>query len=1280
MRPFFGSVLLVCFLFAPAVSSAQTSDTGTISGSVRDASGGVLPGVDVEVADDGTKFVRTAVTSLQGQYVFTAVPPGNYQITLRLSGFRTTLLKVRVEAARTTSGNAVLEVGELSETVEVVAGAREELQTINATIGDVITTESFNFLPTVQRRADELVYLQVATTPKAGLGNAGGSVAGGRTDQNSATLDGITITDLTEGGVYTSGSISQLSLPVEAIQEFRASVSNPNEAQSGSGGGQFAFTTKRGNNDWHGSTYWYHQNDKLNANSWTRNQLGQENPELRDNRAGFTFSGPIARDKLWFFAFYEGRRFPQGVDATRIGITETYRRGVLTFADATGVARQYNLNPANGPLAATCGSAGNLPCDPRGIGMSPVIQQYFQLYPVANAPADGDGFNTSGIRDAVDTNSKFDNSLGRLDYRVSNQWSAFGTWFRQRQDIRDTTQLDFNPAVTKGKLLVSTSGLPHAPDVTTLGLNGQLTGNLNYSFRYGYNIQGFKFDRKLPQADLVPGVPGFALDLGIIDDPSDPVVVRARPEGSDTRLHQVNNTFAWVKGNHVLNMGASYRYVDVSHVRVDKIPAHMIPIARITAGEFTSVPNAQRPPICGGAIQTNCLRPGDVSRWDTLYSALLGVWDNTQSFNGRDAQGNLLGRELPGISYRQTFHHSELQFSDAWSVGPSLTVNLGVNVTYETPYKEVDGKDYFIVDADTGELIKPKEVLRKKFEAAEQGQIFNQRVAWVGPNEVGQGLYKPLFNGGPRAAVAWNPAFTAGFLGKVLGDRRTVFRGGYSYMFDQILAITPQLWGMIGNERLGDSATITAPTCDREGTPGPNCTPDAAFRIGVDGHPTIPAATVQPARVIPVARNTLVPNSGFGITTATAMDPDFKVGRIHGANFTVQRALPAGVIAEFGWIGRWGRDQMNSLNLNAPPINLKDMTGLSNQRFAEAFDAVAAQLRAGVAPAAVTPQPWFENLFGAGGTTVIATSNRADFVNNSLVNLFSGPNGIDARQQRAGRPTVMNQQFRDGRFLTFGSKTNYQAFFTSVRKNLSHGLTLAGNWTWSHCLDSGGQIQDNAGGAWPNPYDEATAWGDCVTDIRHVVQSYGTYIVPNLTESRAAAKILNGWYASWVFTARTGVPLTVTQGGQPFGGGGLLSAPIVGDIPKLEVHRGVNGSGGVGTSSGTGLNAFADPEAVFRQFRFSRLTEDAGHSNRRVHGFGRWNVDISVGKEMRVSDRLRGRFGFDVFNVFNHVTFNNPTLNLTNPASFGVVTSAESGGGDSFVGPRRIQFFLRLDL
>jgi hypothetical protein len=315
---------LICFQYLVAglglivSANAQSTSAGSIVGTVKDPTQAVVANVVVELDNASTGFKLTTLADGSGTYRFPQVPPGDYQVKVTASGFQPAVLNVRVSVSESALANVTLTVGQSTQVVEVKGEATVDLQTTNSAIGDVLQHEEIDALPTSQRQITELVYLQPATTPISGGAEGsggGGSVAGGRVDQNNLTMDGIIITDQAEGGYLVGGTIASFGVPEDAIQELRGVVSNPSEDQARSGGGQFAMTTRRGGNAWHGTVYDYYKNAALNANTWINDRLGQARPGLISNRYGGSFGGPIIKNKTFFFLDYEGYRFPQSQNA-----------------------------------------------------------------------------------------------------------------------------------------------------------------------------------------------------------------------------------------------------------------------------------------------------------------------------------------------------------------------------------------------------------------------------------------------------------------------------------------------------------------------------------------------------------------------------------------------------------------------------------------------------------------------------------------------------------------------------------------------------------------------------------------------------------------------------------------------------------------------------------------------------------------------------------------------------------------------------------------------------
>ncbi len=1263
---------------------AQTASTGTMLGTVHDSSGAIVAGAQVEITNSSVGFHRQIAASTEGSYKFVQLPPGTYEVKVTATGFQGAALSVTVNVAESALADVTLSVGSDVQTVQVSSSNSEvSLQTTNSSVGEVMDHEQIANLPTVQRQITQLVYLQPGTTPLIGGAEGtvgGGSVSGGRVDQNSMTLDGINVTDESEGGYLVNGLIASFPIPVDAVQEFRGTVSNPTEDQNRSGGGQFALTVRRGSNDWHGLAYDYYQNAALNANSWSNNRTGAPRPGLISNRFGGTFGGPFFKDKAYFFLAYEGFRFPNSANVTQLGITEPLRTGILRFKDAAGNLNSYNFNPANGPLTSACGPTGNQPCDPRGVGLSPIISQYFKFYPVANSLTAGDGgINTGGIQGPVSIPAHTDFGVARFDYSLNQAWSAFVYFLDSQQHQATTDQIDFNPAVTKGKLLVSTSSLPLYPRALVTGTTGQLTPSLTYDFRFGFNQQGFNFAREIPQ-NILPGA-GYPIQLAYgvsgvkyLDAPGNDSINTLPKEGALVKEWQFNNSVNWVKANHLISGGVNYIHSNQYHYRLTQGGSIATPVAQITSGSYTQIPASERPPTCSASRTANCLPTGVLAEWNELYASLLGQWDYTSFFNSRDAKGNVVDSVTSPPSYDQTGEHFEFMASDTWQIKPSLTLSYGINLTYETPYRDINGKDYLLVDGSNN-LIKPAELLNQKLQAANKGAVYNTTMYYVHPAQLGgRGIYPASFTLGPRIGAAWNPALKGRILGSLLGDHKTVIRGGLALMHDQILGIQTELYGIIGNQLIATQNLTTAPTCDGAGTPGPGCVAGSSpFRVGVDGLVYTGNPTAFSIPYAPKAANA-VTGASFGVTGGDGLDPNFHPGKIYGLNTSIQRQMAWGSQIEVGWIGRFGRELANSANVNAPPTTIGDLSGQASQSFAAAFDALAKQLRSGVSATNVTPQPWFENSIGAGATIQIASNNSTAIVQNNVSSVFTAAKGVDAMLQKAGKAPVDNRQFQTLAFQTNMGWSNYNAGFVSFRKRTNNGLSLVFNYTLAKCLDTDGRQSDSLNGHLDNPYNPAYAYGACMTDVRQVGQAYGSYNLPFFAQaSGLTGHLLGGWSTAYIVTASTGSTLEVTQGNTTGYSSGNTDGPTVvktGPIPSLSPHHLANGS----------YNVFANPTAALANMRYVNLSTDTFRSNRGAfYGIGQWNVDFNVQKSTKLTERVSSKFTLDFFNLLNHANLITPALNYNAQPGFGAVTQDQSAWGNNISsGPRRIQASLRV--
>jgi hypothetical protein len=453
-----------------------------------------------------------------------------------------------------------------------------------------------------------------------------------------------------------------------------------------------------------------------------------------------------------------------------------------------------------------------------------------------------------------------------------------------------------------------------------------------------------------------------------------------------------------------------------------------------------------------------------------------------------------------------------------------------------------------------------------------------------------------------------------------------------------------------------------------------------AFRIGIDGSGiilTAPQSISSP--VIPVE------GRSPGETLSFSIDPHLKNGYSHNVNFSWQRELPWKMILEAGYVGNFGRSLVQNVQLNSIPFFMKDSA--SGQTFAAAYDAVARQLRAGTAPGLVTPQPWFENQLGGSAfcgviacTVALVTGQSANFVQGGINSIFTVINN-----ERPAGP-IINRQSTSFFVKTNGGLSNYHALFISVNKQFSTGLLFSANYTLSRSHDQYGLNQVSTG-VNSTSYDFDVDYGPSLFDRTHVFNSNWYYDLPFVLGTKyktgALGKILDDWYFSGIFTAQSGVPLTIGQQAQVYGGDPLNFAITAGAIPLGPINNSggihvVNTTGGnVGingnpTNGGSGMNLFSNPQEVYNNFRYISLSADKRHGRGILRGIPRWNIDLSLGKKITITEKFRAVITLDALNALNRVEFEDPDLDLRRPANFGVITR-------QFGSPRTLQFGLRLE-
>lgn len=1305
-----GSCLAFFFLLLTASPrlAAQTSSSGVVLGTVTDPSGAVVPGVDVALTNLATNITVHKTTNADGQYTFPQVVPGIYTLTFRADRFSTVSLQnVTVQVNKSFTGNMEMQVGEVSQTVEVRATAQAELQTTDAQVGDVLAGQELQHLPTLGHNALELRNLQPATTP--GSFDSGGTVAGARSDQNTVTLDGLDISDSIVGG---QGVREGQPASIENVQEFRTGVTNANVDFSRSSGGDTTLVSRSGSNSFHGDVYWDHQNSALNANTWDNNRVGTPRPKFRDNRVGFSIGGPIIKDRTFFFGNYEVHRFPNVTNFVDTVPSASLDGGALIFNDcAAGFNSQgvcqggnpvsYNLATSNacGAATATNPTGGGLPCDPRGLGISPTVQALWALMPPGNSGG-GDGLNTLGYATQASTPTKDDDVSFRLDHNFTDKLHFFGRYFYDRE-LLPALQYD----IRNGKPS-EVGQFPNRQDGAYGGLDYQISPNITNGFRFAWTRERADVIQVSALASAnelaLNGTQSTASGIAVGLQPSTTylnVPIDNSEQNSRTQLLNgvtkefVDNVF-WTKGTHTITAGTDIHLMPFLLSHTDHNIATTSPVALLDSSGQTGsivIPSSDEPPTCApattttAAVTANCLMPGDVTRWNSLYVGALGIVNNINLVGAYS--GNL--QPLPlltNVNSQTTEAAYNFYVQDIWRMTHSLTLTYGLGYGWQTPAHEVNGLQSLLADNTNGNsIILADKYISSKASAAQQGNIFNPTLSWVPIRDSGRSsLYNTDWNDwAPRVSAAWNPSYSSGLLGRVFGQGKTVLRGGFGIAYDRTNIVSNVLSSLLG---VGFSDVYEAtPLCNASGTPGGGCPASPvggvdpatnSFRVGQDGTIPLPAVPALTSPIVPTSFN-LFANPGGGNSVVIGVDPNYKIGRSYELDFTIQRELPSNFLLETGYIGRLGRHLPSALDLSASPYFVKDTT--SGQTFAQAFDNVGCVLRGSAGkqitpsftcPATLQDQPFFENQVPGLGALVGTTSSTqalAALVGSQLSNgdAFTTFLVMDSYRGLIGMPSYNNLQAYGANLLETGEGiSNYNAWFVTVHKRASHGLQFAVNYTLSKSLDEQGQVENNAS-RFSTPFNQKLQYGPSIFDHRNVLNATYDYELPfgtgRFSAHGFANKFISGWYTAGIFTASSGTPVYPTQAGN-YGSG--FSAGEVGAVALIRtasvstgVNLGVPGSAGIGTSS-SGVNLFSNPQQAASDFRVPLLSVDGrtGEGDP-IYGFGSWNFDIEVGKDTPIAEGIKLGISADAFNLFNNVNFANPSLDLTNPASFGVVTA-----------------------
>ena len=535
-------LVLVLLSFTPASAAAQ-QPLGTVRGMVTDASGAAVSSALARLRNRDTNAVRSIETSESGEYVIAAVPPGRYALELTRSGFRTHVEEFELHVNQDRRLDVTLQIGGATERV-VVPGAGPVLDRGSAGASTVVDNRHVESLPLDGRNVLELTLLVPGTAPAAQgsassvRGDFAFTVSGGREDANGFLLDGV-------DNVDPKLNTPAVRPPVDAIREFAVQTSGYEPATGRYGAGQVSVVSHSGTNQLRGTAYGFFRNGALDATNVFALRDAPD-PDYERSQFGGSVGGPIARDRLFFFADYEGTRITEGV--TRV-------TSVPTLAERNGDFSRSAAPPIDF-LTGQPFPGGRIP----EFMLNPIGVAIANLYPLPNRDVPGANFVSSPNLD--DRNDQF-------DVRVD---SPFGSGFdlMARYSFADRT-LDepfAGPAFSQVPGFGNTLSR-RAQNVALAGVS-VLSPRLLNEARFGYTRvaaavdqegQGVSLNRQLGLPELSPRERDWGLSFITVTGYSPLGQEYNNPQRGVTDAFQFTDTLTWSAGRHLVKAGVDLRAV-----------------------------------------------------------------------------------------------------------------------------------------------------------------------------------------------------------------------------------------------------------------------------------------------------------------------------------------------------------------------------------------------------------------------------------------------------------------------------------------------------------------------------------------------------------------------------------------------------------------------------------------------------------------------------------------------------------------------------------------------
>ena len=1035
---------------------AQGGVTSTLTGTVVDSSGAVIPGASIIVKRADTGVSTESVSNAEGQFTIPALNAGTYTVTASLSGFKTvTVNNVVVNAGVPAGVKVTMEVGGIEEQVVVQAGA-EIVKTQASTVSTTLSAKQIQNLPLTSRDALQFVVnLPGVNTP----GTARNSTVSGLPQGSiNITLDGISIQD---NFLKTSdGFFARVQPRLDAIEEVTVTTAANGADSAGQGAVNIRFVTKSGTNNFKGNMFFTLRHDALNANTFFNNRNLPADPDtgkapksqLRQYQPGFNVGGPITipglwngHDKAFFFFNYEENRQPSFITRNRVILSQPAMNGQYTYGNTTVDLLQ--LAARNGQLAT----------------LDPTIAKLFADMRTASGSGSIVNLSDPILQQAsfqVDSNNYTPYPLGRVDYNINKNHRLTGSFnYNHINSTPDTTnnREPFFPGFP------NTGSQQSTRYTTSESLRSSFGTNMVNEFRVGASGGATLFSPELSPSLFGGNSFGdqggyfFNIGNGCCSTALANAGGSANYSAREASTRVVEDTVNWLKGTHNMSFGASWTRAQVWLENQQHVPELRFGIATgdPAEGMFTTAnfPNAS-------TAQLNNAR--------ALYGLLTGRVTSirgTVRLNEDSGQYEYLGDGF------QRGHMNSLGFfmQDNWRIKNNLTINAGLRYELQTPFVAHNNSYSTATLADLCGV--------SGLNASGECNLFSPgTLTGTTPQLVNYTKDTPAFNTdfnniAPSLGLTWRPSLDSGKLRTLFGvEGDTVLFASYAMSYERLdmnsyvtpLGANPG----VSLNPIRDTTQTGQNALDNDGLGLPVLLRQTG-RLGPGGFPATQSYPMTPLRT----------------DNVDIFNPNMQTPYAQSWTGGIRRKVTKDIGIEARYVGTrhlqgWGQYNLNETDITENGF-LNEFRQAQRNLQVNIANGQAARGFAYTGLPGTGPLPIYLGYFqglpaSQAGNPAVYTStnfNNTNFTNPLAVfnpqpftpagtNANTGLSGDPTRRANAAKAGLpvnlfqLNPDINNANFESNTGYTRYDSFQFDVTKRMSHGLLVQGGYVFGNAYES----------------------------------------------------------------------------------------------------------------------------------------------------------------------------------------------------------------------------------